>query len=85
MRIVHVGSEGDFGMQILVIVLRIALQFELKNAVGEASPTDEYDAVEETDGVVRGEEVDAAGTVLFEVFVFDGEFVVSHGLFAVDC
>jgi hypothetical protein len=34
---------------------------------------------------VRGEEVDAPGAVLFEVFVFDGEFVVSHGLFAVDC
>ena len=34
---------------------------------------------------MRGEEIDPTGTVLFEVLVFDGELVVSHGLFSVDC
>lgn len=85
MRIVHVGIECDFRMEIFIIVLWIDLEFELENAIGEGAATDEYDTVEETDGIVRGEEVDAPGAVLFEVFVFDGEFVVSHGLFAVDC
>ena len=85
MRIVHVRTEFDPGMQIPIVVFGIAFEGEFENAVGEAAASDEDNSVEETDRVMRGEEVDSTGTVLFEVFVFDGELVVSHGLFSVDC
>ena len=65
-----------------LIVCGRTLQREFENSIGERSTADEDDPVEETDIVEGRDDVESSRAVLFEVFVFDGEFVVSHSLFA---
>jgi len=85
MWIIDIGTKHHFRVTIYIIVPWRAFQCELENTIGETSPSYENDSVEETEGGRGGDEVDSTGTMLLEVFVFDGEFVVSHGLFSFDC
>ena len=49
MRIVHVRTKFDPGVQVPIVVFGIALEGELEDAVGEDAASDEDDSVEETD------------------------------------
>jgi hypothetical protein len=57
--VVHVRRERDLGVQIAVVVLRIALESEFEDAVGKGTTANEDDSMEEADVVERGDEVNS--------------------------
>lgn len=57
MRIVHVRRERDLGMQIAIVVFRIALKSEFEDAVGKGTTANEDDSMKKADVVERGDEV----------------------------
>lgn len=81
--VVHLGRERDLRPRIDVVVFGREVDFKFENGIGVHPPTEEYDAVEGPEGCEGWYDVYAGGGVLFEVFVFDGYFVVAEGLFAV--
>jgi len=81
--IVNVGAEDDArpGVDFVIIVRQVDFKFE--NGVRVQSPPEENYTVEGSEGCERWEDVYSRGGVLFEVFVFDGDLVVSESLFSV--
>ncbi len=75
--IVHVRTEHDLrpGVNFVVFIGEEYAEFENCIRV-QPAPEKDY-AVEGTEGGEGWEDVDAGGGVLFEVFVFDGYFVVA--------
>lgn len=81
--IVYIFSKVNPGPGVDFIVFGWEVDREFENCIRVKPSTEENDSVEGSKRVKRREDVDSGGGVLFEVFVFDGDFVVSQCLFAV--
>lgn len=81
-RIVHVGGELNFGMCINIIVFFRQSDLEFKNPIRERSSSDKNNTIEMPQIVKGGDQINTAGSMLFEMFVFNCYFVVAEGLLA---
>ena len=82
MRIVNIGGESNFGMGIDIVVLFGKSDLEFENSIRKGSSSDENDSVKVAQIVEGGYQIDPTGSMLFKMFVFNGYFVVTKGLFA---
>jgi len=82
-RIVNATTrEGNSRPLIDVVVLLRESELEFEYTVGVRTPPDEDNAVEVSEIVEGWDQVNAAGGVIFEMLVFDGDLVIAEGLFA---
>ena len=82
MWIVYIGREAYDWATPDIVVIRRTLQSKLKDTICRDSSANKDDTVEKTQIVKTRDKMNAPRTALLEVFVFDAQFVVAHGLFA---
>ena len=74
--------KNNHWWRIHIIVFEWQLDGKFEYSICVQSPSEENDSVEEAEVMEGWYDVNSAGCVLFEVFVFNRYFVISKGLFA---
>mmetsp|Transcript_8435 Transcript_8435/g.18199 ORF Transcript_8435/g.18199 Transcript_8435/m.18199 type:complete len:261 (-) Transcript_8435:130-912(-) len=81
-RIEDVAGKDNPRPHVGVVVFGRQTEPKLENSVGKGSPPDENDSVKMSQRIHRGDQVNSSGCMGFQVFVFDGDFVIAKSLFA---